>query len=361
MKNYSRIILIAGTFVSFLIGAGTATGQEILQFFASFGYFGIGAILIAMIIHAWFAADLMDIGYKLQPKSSGDVWRYLCGKYLGTFFEWFAQIFIFVIYVVMISGAGATLTEYYGINPVVGRLIMASLTLITVLLGLNGMIKVLGFIGPVIIFLVLLIGGASFIMNFDGFLRAGKVIETLNVPQATSSWLYSGIVYSSFVVLAAVPFLSKVGKNEVERKNLIWGGILGGILVMFGVLVIDLGILSNIELAYTKDVPTLFLADQLSPVFGVLFSIALVTAIYSTATPMLWTVADHLSKNNERYFKIISVCIAIVGFFGGLLPFGRLIGTIYPFTGYIGILIFVGMIYRQFINPGVLKNFESKK
>lgn len=355
-KNYLKIIIIAGAFVSFLVGAGTATGQEILQFFTSFGYLGIGAIIITMILHAWFGAYLMDIGHRLQPENSGDVYRYICGKYLGTFFEWFAQMFIFIIFVVMISGAGATLTEYYGLNIVVGRMIMASLALFTVLMGLNKMVKILGLIGPVIIGLVLLIGGTSFITNFDGFLQAGQIIKTIDVPKATSSWIYSGFVYAAFVVLAAVPFLSSIGKNETNRKNVILGGVLGGVSVVAAVLVINLGILSNIEIAYTKDIPTLFLADQISPIFGIFFSIVLLAGIYSTATPMLWTVADHLSKKNEKKFRIIAVIIAIIGFLGGLLPFGQLIGTIYPYTGYMGMLIFVGMFYRQFINPGVLKN-----
>ncbi|MFD1928817.1 hypothetical protein ACFSFY_12315 [Sporosarcina siberiensis] len=361
MKDVLRIILIAGAFISYIIGAGTATGQEILQFFASFGYLGIGAILIAMILHAWFGAYLLGTGQKLQAESSGDIFRYFCGKYLGTFFDWFSQMFILIVFVVMISGAGATLTEYYDVNIYVGRFVISLLVLITVLLGLNRMVKILGAIGPLIILLVVLIGGTSFFTNLAGFAQAGQILEEINVPKATNSWWLSGFIYSSFVVLVATPFLIKLGKSEPKRKNVIWGGILGGILILVAVLAIYLGILSNIEVAYVKDIPTLFLADQIHPMFGVLFSIVLLVSIYSTAAPMLWTVTNYFAKDNVKKFRLVAIGVTVLGFFGGLLPFGQIIGTVYPYVGYMGMLLFAGMFYRQFINKGSIHLSSTKQ
>jgi len=59
--------------------------------------------------------------------------------------------FLFGVFVVMISGAGATLTEYYGLHPMVGRVGMALVSFITVSLGLDKLSKILGGIGPIII------------------------------------------------------------------------------------------------------------------------------------------------------------------------------------------------------------------
>ena len=38
-----RVLTYAGAIVAFLIGSGFATGQEILQYFTSYGYSGISA------------------------------------------------------------------------------------------------------------------------------------------------------------------------------------------------------------------------------------------------------------------------------------------------------------------------------
>ncbi|SPU53046.1 Uncharacterized membrane protein [Bordetella trematum] len=43
MSNFSNIARIAMAFVGVVVGAGFASGQETLQFFSSFGYWGCWA------------------------------------------------------------------------------------------------------------------------------------------------------------------------------------------------------------------------------------------------------------------------------------------------------------------------------
>lgn len=353
MNHTFKIIVLAGAFISFILGAGTATGQEIMQFFVSFGYLGIGAIIIAAIIHMWFGAYAMDVGVRLQAEDSKDVFIYFCGKYLGLFFYWFAQLFILVVFIVMIAGAGATITEHFGLSDIFGRALMAVLVLTTVLLRLNTIIKILGIAGPIIIIFAIVVGAGSF--DATGFTQAGEFVKNTDLLKATSHWWQAGFVYSSFVLLVALPFLANLGKNETSRKNVILGGIIGGFVMLIGVAAIYFGILSNIEQLHTKDIPTLYLALQISPGLALLFSIILLAAIYTTAVGMLWTVSIQFSKNNAAKYKLIAIVITIIGFFGGLFPFAKIIDLVYPIVGYIGLLLMVGMLYRLFINKGVLK------
>ena len=44
--NPKAIIKYAGAFIAWVIGSGFATGQEVLQFFTSFGYMSYGAVLL---------------------------------------------------------------------------------------------------------------------------------------------------------------------------------------------------------------------------------------------------------------------------------------------------------------------------
>ncbi|MGM8366189.1 YkvI family membrane protein [Virgibacillus sp. W0181] len=352
MNSSLRIIILAGAFVSFILGAGTATGQEILQFFVSFGYYGIGAIIIAAILHMWFGAYAMDVGLRLQAEDSKGVFNYFGGKYLGTFFYWFAQLFILIVFVVMIAGAGATVSEHFGVGEVVGRALMAILVLITALLRLETIIKILGIAGPVIVIFAIVVGGG----NFDAtmFAQAGDTVKGLDLTMATSHWWQAGFVYSSFVLLVAAPFLSNLGKEEVNRKHVIYGGIIGGLIMLIGVFMIYIGILSNVEEAGALGIPTLYLASQISPALGLVFSIILLIAIYTTAVGMLWTVSKQFSGGNEKRYRIITVILTIVGFFGGLFPFATIIDVVYPIVGYIGLVLIACMLYRQFINPGKL-------
>ena len=88
-------------------------------------------------------------------------------------------------------------------------------------------------------------------------------------------------------------------------------------------------------------VPTLHLADNISPVIGVIFSIVLILGIFSTAAPMTWTVCDRIVKEGTAKSKIVAAVIVVLAFIGGQLPFGTLVGIIYPYTGYLGILLFI--------------------
>ncbi|MEK3855829.1 YkvI family membrane protein [Cytobacillus sp. FSL H8-0458] len=357
MNNTFKIIVLAGAFVSFILGGGTATGQEILQFFVSFGYLGIGAIIIAAVLHMWFGAYAMDVGLKLKAEDSKDVFIYFCGKYLGLFFYWFAQLFILIVFVVMISGAGATVSEHFGLGIVAGRAIMAIAVLITALFRLETIIKILGIAGPIIVLFAVIVG----IGNFEsaGFSQAGDIVKELNLSKATSDWWQAGFIYSSFVLLVALPFLANLGKGEVKRSNVIIGGSLGGLIMLIGVFAIYIGILSNIENLHTKAIPTLVLADQISPALATIYSIILLIAIYTTAVGMLWTVAKQFSKDNLSKYRILVVTLTILGFFGGLFPFAKIIDLVYPIVGYIGLILMVGMLYRQFINKGKLESATS--
>ncbi|MFD2115141.1 hypothetical protein ACFSTH_05885 [Paenibacillus yanchengensis] len=353
MNNLFKIFILAGAFVSFILGAGTATGQEIMQFFVSFGYWGIAAILIAAVLHMWFGAYAMDVGLRLKARDSQEVFNYFCGKYLGPFFYWFSQLFMLIVFVVMISGAGATVSEHFEVGDVAGRALMAIVVLITALLRLETMIKVLGIAGPIIIIIAVIVGAGNF--DASGFEQAGAIVEQLQLSTATTHWWQAGFVYSSFVLLIAVPFLTNLGKGEKSRKNVIIGGSLGGLIMLIGVFAIYVGLLSNVEQLHTKEIPTLFLAQQISPVLAFIFTMILLIAIYTTAVGMLWTVSTQFSKGDPKKYRIITIALTILGFFGGLLPFGKIIDLVYPIVGYIGLILMAGMFYRQFINKGQLK------
>ena len=42
--NGLNVIKYAGAYIAFIIGSGFATGQEIIQFYTSYGIWGIGSI-----------------------------------------------------------------------------------------------------------------------------------------------------------------------------------------------------------------------------------------------------------------------------------------------------------------------------
>ncbi|MBF4785937.1 hypothetical protein ITJ18_19800, partial [Clostridioides difficile] len=203
-------------------------------------------------------------------------------------------IFLFGILIVMISGAGSTLTEYYGINPYLGRVLMAVATLITVSMGLEKLVSILGRIGPVIAVFTIAVGLISLFKHFDGLSMVGEAMKNIEVTKASESPIVSGVIYNTLNIIVMIVFLTGMGASIESKKDAFWGGLLGGIVFMTAGIVMYLAMISDIGNLYMKEIPSLYLADNISPIVGVCFSVALILGIYTTAVPLLWSVTNRI-------------------------------------------------------------------
>ena len=118
-------------------------------------------------------------------------------------------------------------------------------------------------------------------------------------------------------------------------------------LFTIGTLFLVLAEGSQIDIVGEMSIPALAMAQELSPVFGIVYAIVLVLAIFTTAVPLMWSVSARLAKEKTVKFAVICVIIAVLGFFGGQLPFEQLINYIYPLIGYIGFIEFAFIIWRE--------------
>lgn len=353
--NFKEIIKFAGTYISVCIGSGFATGQEIMQFFSAHGMISILGGMICLVILSYCGASLLEIGNTVRLRSSNDIFTYLCGDFVGKFFKMFMPLFFFCSFVVMISGSGATMNQYYGISKSIGSLILSVVVVLSVLLGINRVIDILGNIGPVIIFVSIGIGVITIARNYESLLHINEILPSLNMTKAVDKWWLSGLVYSGLNIIIVTPFLIGVGSTAKNRKNCIWGGILGGVAFMAAAIILNFGLMADIKNVYTTEIPTLYMADKISPLVGTMFSFILIAGIYTTAVPLLWSVCNSFAKEKTVKFNIIALVCGILGFFGGRLPFAALVNFIYPLSGALGIIIIIGIILRKIKKSRVSK------
>ncbi|MDK2564858.1 hypothetical protein QOZ84_15085 [Romboutsia sedimentorum] len=345
--NLKEIMKFAGTYISVCIGSGFATGQEIMQFFSAHGMISILSNMICMIILAYCGANLLEIGKTARLKSSSDIFTYLCGNWVGGFFKVFMPVFFFCSFVVMISGAGASMNQYYGMNKNIGSFILAILALISVLLGMNKVIDILGNIGPMIVIISVGVGIVTIARNYETFCCTNEIISTLNVTKSVDNWWMSSIIYSGLNLIIATPFLVGVGSTAKNKRNCIWGGVIGGIAFAIAAIALNLGIMSDIQNVYIKEIPTLYMADKIGPIVGIMFSIILIAGIYTTAVPLLWSVCSSFAQEKSKKFIIIATICTVLGFIGGRLPFAMLVKFIYPLSGLFGVIIIVAIFIRR--------------
>lgn len=86
---------VAATYMGTIVGAGFASGQEVLQFFAVYGRTGLWSILISTVFFSFFGYTILMLGNKLKAKSHLKVIRFANGKILGFIVDLIITIFLF--------------------------------------------------------------------------------------------------------------------------------------------------------------------------------------------------------------------------------------------------------------------------
>ncbi|MDR2893086.1 MAG: hypothetical protein LBV80_08390 [Deltaproteobacteria bacterium] len=350
-----NVIKLAGAYCAFCIGSGFASGQEARLFFAAHGLYSFGALAISLILFMWFGSAVMLKGHQLRTTSTSAIFRQYCGKHLGYALEAFILLFLFSVVVIMISGAGATMTEYYGLNPYVGRVLMAAASTLAIIFGLRRLITIIGFIGPLIIAICLAAGIAGILHNPDGITEAAQNIHNFDLPKAAPHWALSGLLYTAFMVVGSAPFFSGLGTAARNPKEALYGGILGGFLLIGAAAILSTGILANLEEVFDKEMPALAMAGAALPWLADIFAVILLLGIFFTAAPMLWSVCNRFAPDGTPRFRLTALILGVAAFFGGLLPFGQLVAFVYPKTGVIGLFFMICVL----LHP-VIKKYNKK-
>lgn len=349
--NFNTLIIIPAAIVAYLAGSATATGREALQFYASHGYQGIIGLCMSLVLFIWASISILKLGYDKKDENES-VFTYYFGKYLGPLFEWFVILMLYGVVTTMLSGVGAVFVETYNINKFVGMTLMGSAVFLTVILNLKKLLNILGSIGSVIIILMVLVSVITLATNYQGIANAGQILSSMEISGASSYGWLSGILYAAFCMSVIAAFMMRMGSTLKSSKEGLVGGATGSLLYVGMTAVVFLALLTNIQLVAGVETPLIALANEIHPTFAIIYSIVILAGIFSTAAPMLWTVCDKIILIRPEWnIKIVSASLTIFAIVGGsLFPFSQMVDTLYPFMGYVGILLFIAIAFKQIRN-----------
>lgn len=363
--SWKRVVILAGAIIAFTIGSGFATGQEIIQYYTAYGAKGLLVILVFMIAFLYYNFNFAKAGAEQKFEKGNDVYKYFCGKYVGTFCDYYSTLFCYMSFFVMVGGASSTLRQEYGLPAWVGGAILTALAVITVVGGLNSMVDAIGAVGPVIVVLCIAIGLITLIRDGGDIGSGLDVIKNASyagaangetIKNAESNWFISGVSYAGFVLLWFASFTAALGSNN-KKKELNYGIIGGTVAVCLAIAVVMFAQISNINtpmigssdtFVWNADIPNLILAAKIWKPFSAIFAIIVFAGIYTTAVPLLYNPASRFAKEGTSQFKILTIVLGILGLIVGLfLPFRVLVNIIYVLNGYVGGVLILFMIYKN--------------
>lgn len=369
MNKIISILMLCGTCISFYIGAGFATMQEVVQYEASYGSLFWLVILVAAIIYIYTNISFATNGNRLKIERGGDIYKIYFGiigrqfsEYASIFFDGFSALFCYMSYVVMCGGANATISQQWNLPNGIGAVILTFVVICTVIFGLNGILKALSKIGPIIIVMILLVSVITAITGIGHINNNMKLIDTgiyssVMKQVGNGNPILSGASYGGFVILWFAAFLAEIGaKNKLKDVNI--GTILSAFFIFGTAIVCCIALIGHIELTAESDIPALILASQISPLLAQIFAIIICAGIYTSAVPLLWTAVRSITQEGNKRYKIITILSGIIGcIIACFIPYKGLINVLYGVNGYLGFVLVIFMLIYD-IKTKMSKNLD---
>ena len=150
-----KTLKVALALVGLTVGAGFASGQEVIQYFLSFGYWGIVGAAIAGAAIAIFSGWVYQLGSYYMADDHSAVFKSVSRPWVARYMDVTTIFTLFCIGFVMVAGAGANLQQQFGLDTWIGSAIMVVLLLLSGLLDIDKLTDVFSFITPLLIICLL--------------------------------------------------------------------------------------------------------------------------------------------------------------------------------------------------------------
>ena len=337
LKN---ILMLAGLYISTVIGAGFASGQEILSFFVVYGKKSAPGLVLVSIIFALCGSCVMYRVYRSKLNNFGEYMQHIAGKKTAAAVELCTVLFMFAGFSSMAAGSGALMQNYPDWHYIYGVLIMIALCSLVFLFDLKGILAVNAILAPVLCIGLITLGISAF-LSHDAPVFASDIITWVGSGTLIKNWLVSAIIYSAYNMLTTVVVLADTRSLIHRGRSAVGAGVVGG-----GVLgIIALIIWAAIGLYYGKtdlgEIPLLAIVSRQGRLLEHMYSAILMVAMFTTAVSFgygflsrLKDILGYRSNSLVLILGLITIPVALLGFSG-------IVQSLYTLFGYLGIPLVV--------------------
>ncbi len=340
--NFALIYRVAATAVACVLGAGFVSGQELWQYFGSYGTVGILGAGIAVLLFClaaatvlWFAGETGEGTMEglISPKKNPIV------KWLVIGFECSMH---YILYILMAAATGA-LGERFGLPVWVGSVFFCVLCTTVSMFGIKGLMKVFGWMVPILTVAAVAVAAFSLTLPEDAIPIANATASPL-----TGNWWISSLNYFCFNFVGSVPILVAAAHSVKGQRGIGIGALLAALPL--GGLAIFLLIAVMIHPgAAAYELPMMELAAACGPVWEYTYAILLLGGVFATGFSSQGALNNYImgmGVKNKTVLLVVSVILSVVAFLIALLGFKDLVGLLYPILGYIGIIPITAIFLR---------------
>lgn len=351
-KNNQRvnILKIASVYTGTVLGAGFASGKELISFFINYGVLGFFGMLVSGFFFSMIGYGVLKIIYDNKISSYTEFSAFILGKKLGAISEWISCAFLLVLFSAMISAGGEMSKSVFGISKLNSEIILSVLCLITFLFELNGFIEINTLLAPILVIGGILTG--IYIYVNPETVTSFSLLEIPTSKITPHNFISSAIIYVSYNIITAVTVLVSLNKLTTTKNVAKYGGVLGGICVCLLGISMSLPLFSNFNKIHSDQMPVLTLVLDYQ-ILKYVYVIILLSAIFTTALANGFSLIENFnSKNSSKLHRLFTkIFLTLWGIFMAQISFSDFIEKIYPIFGLFGIFEVVLIIKKAFIKP----------
>lgn len=331
MKNILKVVfVIVGT----LIGAGFASGQEMYLFFFSYGIKGLFGILISSLLMGFIIyktlilvkqhnvknyKEFLEIFFKNKNSKLKDVINIIINT------------FILITFFIMVAGFGAYFGQEWGINSLVGSILLASVSFMIFMTNIKGVVKTNEILVPILIAFITIIG----IINLKD-INLGN-LEHYLIRTNQSSYIISAILYCSYNSILLIPVLITIKEYCKNKQQIsIISIITTSVIIILSVVIFLL--LIRVDVDITKlEMPAVYVVSNMFKILKIIYGFIILGSIFTTTISLGSSFLQNTSKNKNSYTQI-ALIMCITSVLVSKIGFSNLINLLYPTFGYLGII-----------------------
>jgi uncharacterized membrane protein YkvI len=314
-----RRVGVGLAFAGIVIGAGFASGQEILQFFSRHGASGtIGIFLTGFLLWlgGWRLLELGRRGLRSLPDLLDRAYR---GRARAAVRRLLAACYLAALLAVGAAG-GALLRGLLPMPAPWASLLVLIALLMAAALGVDGLIRLNAVVLPPLVAVLVLV--------------AAHLPGAWSGP-ATPGWWASATVYASYNLFMSVAFLLPVGARLRSAGESAQAAAIGAATVAALALVVHRGILGS---GVTGDLPLVQAISRAAPAYALPFRLMLLASVATTGVAQAFA----LLGQSRRYAWVV-----LLGWPATWLGLTAVVATLYPLMG-----VAAGALWWPAVHPG---------
>lgn len=343
-RELSKIFQIAVVFIGTIVGAGLASGQEIKEFFTSYGVSSFIGIIACGIFYIIMGSIVSKISIKYKLNSYGDVIKVVSPNLLGKITGIITTLYLISSASIILAGSGALINQFFNIPKIIGSLIMVALAIFFLLRDTDGLIEVNSFIVPTLVITITTITILYFM-----FCKDMLSLEFLTKFEPKKSGItLSTILYAGYNTLCCLGVLVPLSNQIKKPKTMFYGIALGAIGLAALSFAINFLLMINQPYIHQYEIPLLFVAQRFGNVVQALLLVVIWLEMFSTEVSDVYSISKTLDNSFNIEFKKAIFIVLIIALPISRIGFSKLIGSLYPLFGLLSLVFIAQTIYFYF-------------